>query len=314
MSVLVVGSVALDSVVTPMGEASRVVGGSAVFFAAAASIFCPVQVVGVVGDDYPMDALDFLRARNVDLSGVEHAAGESFHWAGVYSRDMNDRDTVETKLGVFADFEPQIPESFRDARIVFLGNIDPALQLEVLKQVKEPALVACDTMNYWIDGKRDELLELLKRVDILLVNDQEAKFLAEESNLVRAARWIQEQGPDMVVVKKGEHGAILFGSDTTFFAPGYPLEELVDPTGAGDAFAGGFLGCLAAQSVHEIDDYRRAMIYGSVTGSFAAEDFSVDRFVTLDFEDIAHRVREFQQMTAFEHNLEPIEEPKVHHV
>lgn len=316
MSVLVVGSVALDSVVTPMGEASRVVGGSAVFFAAAASLFCPVQVVGVVGDDYPMDRLDFMKKRGVDLSGIERAPGSSFHWAGIYSRDMNDRETMETSLGVFADFEPHIPEPFRDARVVFLGNIDPVLQLEVLRQVKEPALVACDTMNYWIDGSRSELLELLKRVDILLVNDLEAKQLAEETNLLRAARWIQEQGPEIVVVKKGEHGAILFGPDVTFFAPGYPLEELVDPTGAGDAFAGGFLGCLASKAVWDVDDYRRAMIYGSVTGSFAAEDFSIDRFVTLDFADIAHRVREFQQMTAFDHGLEPLGEPKpsAHHV
>ena len=229
MSLLVVGSVALDTVKTPFGVGERVLGGSAVYFGAAASLLAPVQLVGVVGEDYPVDRLAFLSERGVDLSGVETAPGESFFWAGEYSFDLNSRETLETKLGVFADFKPRIPTAFRDARIVFLGNIDPVLQMEVLDQVAAPALVACDTMNYWIGGSRENLLKLLARVDVLMVNDSEVRELAGETNLMKAARWVREQGPDIVVVKKGEHGAILFGPTGVFFTPGYPLEEVFDP-------------------------------------------------------------------------------------
>ena len=305
MSILAVGSVALDSVKTPFGEADQVLGGSAVFFSAAASLFAPVSVVGVVGDDYPMERLDFLRERSVDLSGIEQAEGESFFWAGEYSYDLNSRETLETRLGVFADFRPHIPDPFRDVRHVFLGNIDPVLQMEVLEQVHTPDLVVCDTMNYWIEGSRGPLLELLESVDILLVNDAEARQLAHEHNLLRAARWIQERGPEVVVVKKGEHGAILFDRDWVFFAPGYPLEEVFDPTGAGDAFAGGFLGYLGRDGSYEHEDFRRAVIYGSALGSFAVEDFSVNRFRDLRLGEVADRVREFREMTTFEHDLEP---------
>ena len=218
------------------------VGGSAVFFSAAASLLGPVRVVGVVGEDYPLEKLEFLAERGVDLSGIEQAEGESFFWAGRYSNDLNSRDTLETRLGVFADFRPRVPEEFRDSSCVFLGNIDPVLQLEVLDQVRSPRVVACDTMNYWIEGNPEALLELLKRVDILLVNDAEARQLAGDHNLLRAARWIQERGPEIVVVKMGEHGATLYGPDWMFFVPGFPLEVIFDPTGAGDAFAGGFMG------------------------------------------------------------------------
>ncbi len=300
MSILCVGSVALDSVETPFGNAERVLGGSAVYFGAAATAFHPVQIVGVVGDDYPMQDLDFLAERGADLSGIERATGESFFWAGRYHYDLNSRDTLETRLGVFADFEPKIPEAFRSARYVFLGNIDPELQLDVLDQVEAPDVVACDTMNYWIEGSRDALLRLLQRVDILLVNDEEARQLAGESNLLRAARWIQGQGPRIVVVKKGEHGAILFGEDWIFYVPGYPLEELFDPTGAGDAFAGGFLGYLAKADSVDPAHLRRAMVYGSALGSFACEEFSVGRLRDLDNADIADRVRHFRRLTAFE--------------
>ena len=303
MSILAVGSVALDSVETPFGSADRVVGGSAVFFAAAASLLCPVRVVGVVGGDYPLEKLDFLTERGTDLSGVVRAEGESFFWAGRYSHDLNSRDTLETRLGVFADFEPRVPEEFQDSRYVFLGNIDPVLQLEVLDQMREPAAVICDTMNYWIEGSRDALVELLKRVDILMVNDGEARQFSGDQNLVGAARWIQERGPRFVVVKKGEHGAILFGSDWMFFVPGFPLEVIFDPTGAGDSFAGGFVGYMASVDSQEPDDLRRAMVYGSVMGSFAVESFSVDRFRSLDEKEILRRIMEFKQMTAFEHQL-----------
>ena len=304
MSILVVGSVALDSVETPFGSADRVIGGSAVFFTAAASLLCPVRVVGVVGDDYPFEKLDFLTERGADLSGVERAEGESFFWAGRYTYDLNSRDTLETRLGVFGDFKPAVPDAFRDSRYVFLGNVDPVLQLDVLNQIKEPAAVICDTMNYWIEGSPDALIELLKRVDILMVNDAEARQLAGEYNLVRAARWIQERGPRFVVVKKGEHGAILFGPDWMFFVPGFPLEVIFDPTGAGDAFAGGFVGYMASVDSQDPEDLRRAMVYGSVMGSYAVEDFSVDRFHSLDQREVLHRFVRFREITAFEHRLE----------
>jgi sugar/nucleoside kinase (ribokinase family) len=304
MSVLVVGSVALDGVETPFGKADRVLGGSAVFFAAAASLFSPVKVVGVVGDDYPMEDLDFLRERGVDLSGVEQAEGESFYWAGRYAYDLSSRETLETRLGVFADFKPQIPESFRDARLVFLGNIHPALQMDVLDQVTNPLIVVCDTMNYWIEGNRPELLKLLERVHVLMINDEETRQLANEPNLLKAARWIQERGPSIVVVKKGENGAILFGEDWLFYVPGYPLEEVFDPTGAGDSFAGGFVSYLSTCDTLDRDAFKRAMVYGSVTGSFAVERFSVDRFKDLTREELDYRFMDFRDLTAFEHELD----------
>jgi sugar/nucleoside kinase (ribokinase family) len=300
MSLLVVGSVALDTVETPFGRAEDALGGSATFFSAAASSFCPVQLVGVIGDDFPANALDFLAERDVDLSGLERAAGESFRWSGVYSFDLNSRDTLDTRLGVFADFNPRIPASFRSTEWVFLGNIDPVLQLAVLDQIERPKLVACDTMNFWIQGKRDELLQLLGRVDLLLVNDAEARELSGDHNLARAAHWIQEQGPQYIIIKKGEHGAILFTPDSIFFAPGFPLEEVFDPTGAGDAFAGGLMGYLAQCGQLSDAAMRRAVIYGSAMGSFAVERFSVERFKDLTQEEIEARVRSFREMTSFQ--------------
>lgn len=300
MSILCVGSVALDSVETPFGKADRVVGGSANFFTAAATLFHPVQVVGVIGDDYPLADLDFLAERGADLSGIERRDGESFFWSGRYHYDLNNRDTLETRLGVFGDFQPRIPESFRTARHVFLGNIDPALQHRVLDQVDDPGMVVADTMNYWIEGSRKELVALLERVDILVLNDAETRQLADEPNLLKAAAWIQERGPGTVVVKKGEHGAMLIDDGWVFFAPGYPLEIVFDPTGAGDAFAGGFLGYLAHAGSRDPDDLRRAVVYGSAMGSYAVEDFSIQRFRRLDVDQVADRVREFREMTAFE--------------
>jgi sugar/nucleoside kinase (ribokinase family) len=300
MSLLVVGSVALDTVETPFGRVQDALGGSATFFSAAASLFHPVQVVAVVGDDYPLDALDFLSRRGVDLSGVAREQGESFRWSGVYSYDLNSRETLETRLGVFESFKPEIPQAFRGSEWVFLGNIDPELQWHVLDQVRAPRLVACDTMNLWIDIKREALNRLLSRVNLLLVNDAEARQLSGEFNLLRAARWIQQRGPQLVIVKKGEHGAILFMPDAVFFAPGYPLEEVFDPTGAGDAFAGGFMGYLAAADSLEPAELKRAMIYGSAMGSFAVERFGVERLVGLQSPEILQRVAAFREMTAFE--------------
>lgn len=300
MSLLVVGSIALDTVETPFGRAEDALGGSATFFAAAASSFCPVQVVGVVGDDFPTDALSFLAERDVDLGGVERAPGESFRWSGVYNFDLSSRDTIETRLGVFASFAPRIPEEFRTSQWVFLGNIDPRLQLDVLRQIDRPRFVACDTMNFWIEGSREALLELLGRVDLLLVNDAEARQLSGDFNLARAARWIQAQGPRYVIIKKGEHGAILFTPSGAFFAPGYPLEEVFDPTGAGDSFAGGLMGYLAQVDRVEDAELRRAVVYGSAMGSFAVERFSVERFRDLTVGEIEDRVRQFLEMTTFQ--------------
>jgi sugar/nucleoside kinase (ribokinase family) len=303
MTVLVVGSVALDSVETPFGKADEVLGGSGTFFSASASHFTKVQLVGVVGHDYPVHKLDPLRARDVDLSGLERADGESFRWRGRYRHDLNAAETLETRLGVFSQFRPKIPESFRQAPYVFLANIDPRLQLEVLRQVEKPRLVACDTMNFWIESRRSDLLELLKHVDVLLLNDGEARQLTEHSNLVKAARWILERGPDHVVIKKGEHGAFMFTGSTVFFAPAYPLEDVFDPTGAGDAFAGGFIGYLARSGRVDEAHLRRAVVYGSAMGSFAVERFSIGRLLEIGLTDIRSRLEDFRQLVAFEEEM-----------
>ncbi len=300
MSILVVGSVALDSLETPFGSATDAVGGSAVHFSAAASLFAPVQVVGVIGDDYPSEQLAFLEDREVDLSGIETVPGESFRWAGRYTHDLSSPETLETRLGVFAEFHPRIPAEFRSPEFLFLGNIDPRLQLEVLEQVQSTRLVACDTMNYWIEGSRDDLMTLLGRVDLLMANDGEIRQLAGQANLVSATRWVQEHGPSRVVVKKGEHGAILFHDEEIFFVPGYPLENLNDPTGAGDSFAGGFLGSLHGSGELTDGALRRAAVFGSALGSFAVEDFGVRRLARLSREEVADRVRELRHMTQFE--------------
>lgn len=303
MAVLVVGSVALDSIETPFGKADNVIGGSATFFSASASHLAPVQLVGVVGNDYPVDQLEPLRARGVDLAGLERADGRSFRWRGRYRHDLNVAETLETHLGVFSNFEPKIPEQFRSAPFVFLGNIDPRLQLQVLEQVRKPKLVACDTMNFWIESRRPDLLELMKRVDLITLNDGEARQLTEEYNLVKAARWIMNRGPRLVVIKKGEHGAFMFSETTIFFAPAYPLESVFDPTGAGDSFAGGFMGYVARAGNLDEQTLRRGVIYGSAMGSFAVERFSVGRLLEIGESDIAGRVREFHRLVSFEQEL-----------
>jgi sugar/nucleoside kinase (ribokinase family) len=303
MSLLVVGSVALDSVETPFGKAENVVGGSATFFSASAIHLSPVQLVGVVGSDYPMDDLAPLRERGVDLSGLEQAEGASFRWRGRYRHDLNAAETLETHLGVFSNFKPKIPAEFRSAPFVFLANIDPRLQMEVLDQVDRPTLVACDTMNFWIESRRPELTQLLERVDLITLNDGEARQLTEEYNLVRAARWIMKRGPRLVIIKKGEHGAYMFTEREIFFAPAYPLEEVFDPTGAGDSFAGGFMGYLARSRDLSSDSLRRAVIYGSAMGSFAVEKFSIQRLLEVGSDEIVDRVRAFRQLVAFEEEL-----------
>ncbi|HZK77619.1 MAG TPA: PfkB family carbohydrate kinase [Gemmatimonadaceae bacterium] len=303
MTVLVVGSVALDSVETPFGKADDVLGGSATFFSAAASLLTPVQLVGVVGSDYPIEKLEPLRARGVDLAGLEHAEGPSFHWRGRYRHDLNSAETLETQLGVFSRFSPKIPEQFRNAPFVFLGNIDPRLQLEVLKQVEKPKLVACDTMNFWIQSRRSDLITLLEHVDLVTLNDGEARQLTEKVNLVQAARWIMDMGPKTVIIKKGEHGAFMFTGDSIFFAPAFPLENVFDPTGAGDSFAGGFIGYLARTGDLSESNMRRGVMYGSAMGSFAVEQFSTDRLMTLTREEVDARIRKLKQLVAFEEEM-----------
>jgi sugar/nucleoside kinase (ribokinase family) len=297
MTLLVVGSIALDSIFTPFGQTADALGGSAVYFSVAGSILHPVQVVGVIGNDYPRAELERLAPRGIDWSGVEQVEGESFRWKGKYSYDLQSRETLETRLGVFADFQPRLPPAFRSARFLFLGNIDPDLQLGVLEQVKQAELVVCDTMNYWIQSKKAALLQLLSRVDVLMVNDGEARELSGDWNIHRAGRWILARGPKRVVIKQGEHGALLIEPRRTFYVPAYPLENVFDPTGAGDAFAGGFMAYLArTQSLAE-DNVRRAMVYGAAMGSYAVEHFGIRGFERVTLPDVERRVRAFQDLT-----------------
>jgi len=300
MSLLVIGSVALDSIFTPFGETADALGGSAVYFSVAAALMHPVRVVGVVGNDYPVHELERLSPRGIDWSGVERAEGESFRWKGKYSYDLQSRETLETRLGVFADFVPKLPDSYADSDFLFLGNIDPELQLAVLDKVPKARLVACDTMNYWIQSKREALLELLKRVDVLLLNDGEARELSGDWNIHRAGRWILKQGPKRVVIKQGEYGAILMGSGRTFYTPAFPLEEVFDPTGAGDAFAGGFMGYLARFGELNDVELRRAMVYGSVMGSYAVSAFGINGFDDVLPAHIEQRARAFRELTHVE--------------
>jgi sugar/nucleoside kinase (ribokinase family) len=305
VGLLVVGSIALDSVSTPFGQTADAPGGSAVFFSAAGAVLHPVQIVGVVGSDYPVGVLQALERRGVDLAGVEQVPGESFRWKAKYSYDLSSRETLDTRLGVFADFRPKLPERFRDARYVFLGNIDPDLQLGVLDQVAHPALVACDTMNYWIESRRERLAELLRHIDLLMINDSEARELSGDWNIYRAAHWVLDRGPRMVVIKQGEHGALLVRPDATFKVPAYPLQEVFDPTGAGDAFAGGFMGYLAATDDLAPANLRRAMVYGAAMGSFAVEAFGVEGLAHVTAADVRARVRAFRELVHFEVDREP---------
>lgn len=303
MSVLVVGSVALDSVETPFGKADEVLGGSANYFAASASHQTAVQLVGVVGSDYPMQKLEPLKSRGIDFAGLETAEGESFRWRGRYRHDLNSAETLETRLGVFSHFRPKIPAQFRSSEYVFLANIDPRLQLEVLAQVEKPKLVACDTMNFWIESRRADLLTLLGKVDLITLNDAEARQLTEKANLVHAAKWILERGPKTVLIKKGEHGAFMFTRTSIFYAPAYPLESVFDPTGAGDSFAGGFMGWLARTGDLSEANMRRAVIVGSAMGSFVVEGFSLQRLLEVSRADIEVRVSEFHQLVTFDRAL-----------
>ena len=300
MGVLVVGSVALDSVKTPFGEVRDALGGAATFFSVAAAYFTEVAMVAVVGSDFPEKHIDLLNSRGIDTSGLLVEEGETFRWAGVYGYDLNDRDTLDTQLNVFEAFRPDIPEHLAASEFIFLANIDPELQLSVLEQVDEPLLVACDTMDFWIERKREALCMLLEKVDIMVMNDAECRMLACEPNLIRAARAVLDMGPRSIVVKKGEHGALLADRDCFFSAPAYPCEDVFDPTGAGDSFAGGFMGYLAKTGDVSTAGIRRAVIFGTVMASFCVEEFSVGGMTSLDDADIESRFRTLKDLSHFE--------------
>lgn len=301
MSLLVVGSVAFDSVKTPFGEVDEVLGGSATYFSTAASYFTDVSLVAVIGEDFPKTHVDFLSGRGINVEGLSRVPGRTFRWRGEYSYQLNEAKTLETQLNVFQEFSPTLPASYQDAEFVFLANIDPDLQRDVLKQVKSPKLVACDTMNFWIEGKREALIETLKAVDILIINDGEARELSKEVNLVKAAKKIISLGPTTLVIKQGEYGALMFTEGSVFAAPAFPLEEVFDPTGAGDSFAGGFMGYLSKCGSVNDSNIRQAVIYGSTMASINVEAFSLDRMRDLTQEDIAKRYQAFKELTFFDH-------------
>jgi len=299
MSIVVVGSVALDTVETPFGKADNALGGAAVYFSTAASLYTQVQMVGVIGDDFPQRHVDFLQARGVDLRGLQRRAGQTFHWAGRYDyENLNNAQTLDTQLGLFATFDPQLPEDYRTAECVFLANIDPALQLKVLEQVRRPKLKVLDSMNFWISSNKAALTEVIRKVDVVLMNESEALQYGETFSLVTAARKILELGPRVLLAKKGEYGAALFADQTYFFAPAYPLEVVKDPTGAGDTFAGGFLGYLARAGDYSLSAMKRAVLHGSAMASFTIEDYSIDRLRTLTLADIEGRVSHFEHFTS----------------
>jgi sugar/nucleoside kinase (ribokinase family) len=299
MSVLVVGTVAFDSIETPLGSVERVLGGSASYFALGASYFAPVRIVGVIGQDFPQDYLDLFAQRGVDLDGLKREPGDTFHWRGRYHEDINLRDTLELHLNVLAGFEPKLPENYRDAEYVFLGNIDPVMQLEVLRQIRHMKLVVCDTMDHWIRESVADLKKVLQRIEMLVLNDSEARLLSGYNNIVQAARAILRMGPKMVLIKRGEYGVLQFSDSTIFATPAYPLEEVFDPTGAGDSFAGGFMGQLARSGDLSQGGLRRAIVYGSVVASFTVEDFGVKRLAGLSLPQIEERYQQFAQLTDF---------------
>jgi sugar/nucleoside kinase (ribokinase family) len=310
MSLVVVGSVAYDAVETPHGKVDRMLGGACTYIALSASYFTKSRIVGVVGDDFDAADTDFLSSRGIDLEGLETAEGKTFFWSGVYSKDMNDRETLVTDLNVFADFQPKLPASYRKQPYLMLGNIVPALQRDVRAQMNGVRFVGGDTMNFWITGQRDELLATIREWDFLLINDSEARLLSGEYNLLRAAEKIHDMGPQTLVIKRGEYGAILFrrdpeAGDSHFIVPGYLLQNVFDPTGAGDCFAGGFVGYLAERGFDldtgniDLKELRRAVIYGSVMGSFCCEKFGPERFRTLTRTDIDARFQEFRAFTEF---------------
>jgi sugar/nucleoside kinase (ribokinase family) len=300
MGILVVGSVAFDSVKTPFGSREQVLGGSATYFSLAASYFAEVSLIGVVGEDFPEEHARFLRQKGIDLSGLERRPGNTLSWKGEYSFDLNTRTTLDIQLNVFADFSPKLMATHRTKEYLFLGNIDPDLQRSVLEQMKRPKLVACDTMDYWIERKRESLLKTISMVDLLVINDAEARQLANEPNLRRAAQRILTWGPKTLVVKRGDYGVLMFGADNMFIVPAFPVDEVLDPTGAGDSFAGGLMGYLAAAGARDDAAIRRAVVFGAVMASFNVMDFGPRVLGDLTYPEIESRYREFRKISFFE--------------
>lgn len=300
MSILVVGSIAFDAIETPFGQTEKAIGGSATYFSVAASNFVPVQVVGIVGEDFGEKEMSVFEGRQIDTSGIERVEGKTFFWSGSYGYDLNVANTRDTQLNVFASFKPKLPEHFRKPDVLFLANIDPELQLDVLNQIERPRLVALDTMNFWISSKRDALEKVIRAVDMLIVNEGEVRQFTGEHNLVRGAKALLGMGPKTVVIKRGEYGVLMVMGDRIFAAPAYPLEDVFDPTGAGDTFAGGFLGYLAASETVTDLSIRRALVFGSVVASYNVEAFSLDRLRTISGEDIQRRYGAFRQLTHFD--------------
>src|SRR5437016_3554362 len=302
MSLLVVGSIALDAVKTPVEEHADLLGGSASYAALSASFFSPVKLVGIVGSDFPQSEFDFWKARKIDIEGVQRVEGKTFRWSGEYSWDLNTRETRSVALNVFENFQPKLPASYRKTDFVLLANIAPSLQSHVLDQMERPRFVVADTMDLWIETTRSDLDALLRRVDLLILNDSEAREITKETSLIKAGRRIRKMGPHYVAIKKGEHGALLFGEDEYFSCGAYPLEDIHDPTGAGDTFAGGFAGYLAAHVRRSVtfDVMRKAVIYGSVLASFCVEAFSLERLRKLTQDEIADRYQMFKMMSQFE--------------
>jgi sugar/nucleoside kinase (ribokinase family) len=301
LGLLVVGSLGLDDVATPFDKVKNALGGSATYISLSASYFTgPIYLVGIVGADFPDEYISLLEEHNVDLEGLQVVeGGKTFRWSGKYHYDLNVRDTLLTELNVLENFEPVIPARLRKAKFVCLGNIDPKLQLQVLDQMEKPQFVVCDTMNYWIEGKRDELLKVLKRVNVLIINDSEARLLANEPNLIKASRLIREMGPEILIIKKGEHGALLFTDDVIFSAPAYPMEMIYDPTGAGDSFAGGFTGYLHKTQDLSPENMKCAVVYGSAMASFCVEKFSTKGLEDLEYLRVHDRFREFMNLSRF---------------
>ncbi len=299
MSVLVVGSVALDTITTPFGKAKDILGGSATFSAVSASVFTPVDLVAVVGRDFPKKYINLFKNKGIDLTGLKKEKGKTFRWEGEYGWDFSNPKTIATDLNVFGKFDPIIPKAYRKNKIVFLANIDPEIQEKVLNQVDKPKIVACDTMNYWIETKRNQLLKLLKRVDICLVNEAEAKELVGETNLVKAGKKILKLGPPIVIIKKGEHGVLMFSQKHIFATPAYLLESVYDPTGAGDTFAGGFIGYLAKVKKYNQKSLREAVVCGSIMATFAVEDFSLRKLQKITAVDVRRRLNKFKKLTNF---------------
>jgi sugar/nucleoside kinase (ribokinase family) len=302
MSLVVVGTMAYDTVKTPFGKRQSALGGSATYFSISASFFTQVNLVAVIGEDFSNDHLSMLKQKNINTDGVQQMDGKTFHWSGEYGDKLNEANTLATDLNVLERFDPVLPDSYLDSKYLFLANIDPVLQIKVLDQMKNPRLVACDTMNFWIEGSINNLKKTLERVDILIINDGEARMLAKTPNLVKAAREIRTMGPDTIVIKQGEYGALLFYEDTIFSAPAFPLEKVNDPTGAGDTFAGGLMGHIAKMNEKELSNtlLRQAIIMGSVMASYTVEEFSVDRLEKLKPEMIVDRFRQFNHLTSFE--------------